>query len=65
MNQDGKTAGPGPGAIVDGVAGSAERPAVKYETGKGCLIFVLVGLALAGVVTALIVLLGDPPPIAG
>lgn len=61
MNQQLKTTGQVPAAM--GVSGM-EQP-VKYETGKGCLVFVLVGLALFGLMVAMIVVLGDPTPVAG
>lgn len=61
MNQESKSAGQVPGAV--GVSAGQER--VKYETGKGCLVFVLVGLVLFGIMVGMIVVLGDPTPIAG
>jgi len=61
MNQESKAAGQVPGAV--GV--SAGQESVKYETGKGCLVFVLVGLVLFGIMVGMIVVLGDPTPIAG
>jgi hypothetical protein len=56
MNNENERTGRGPGATD----APGEPPAVQYETGKGCLIFVLIGLALAALTAAAIVLLSDP-----
>ena len=61
MNQESKAAGQVPGAV--GV--SAGQEPIKYETGKGCILFVVIGLVLLGVMVGMIVVLGDPTPIAG
>jgi hypothetical protein len=61
MNQESKTTGQAPVAV--GV--SAGQEPIKYETGKGCLLFVVIGLVLLGVMVGMIVVLGDPTPIAG
>jgi hypothetical protein len=61
MSQQAKTTGQAPAAVG---ASGAQEP-VKYETGKGCLVFVLVGLVLFGLMIGTIVVFGDPTPITG
>jgi hypothetical protein len=53
MSQESKPAGDRPAANV------STEP-VRYETGKGCLVFVLIGVVLAGMTAGVIVLLSDP-----
>lgn len=60
-NQD--RAGVGPG-VVDVVTG-VEVQKVEYQTGRGCLMFVLLGLVLLGITVAVIVLASDPATVAG
>lgn len=38
---------------------------VKYETGKGCLMFVLIGLVLLALTVGAILLFGDPTGVGG
>jgi hypothetical protein len=45
----------------NGVQGLPEP--VRYETGKGCLSFVLIGAVLAAIVATVIVLFGDAPSV--
>lgn len=61
MNQSMSGAGPKP-AVVE--VPPVQKP-VKYETGKGCLMFVLIGLVLLALTVGAIVLLGDPTGAAG
>lgn len=61
MSQSMSGAGPKP-AVVD--VPPVQKP-VKYETGKGCLMFVLIGLVLFGLMFASIVIFGEPTPVAG
>lgn len=37
---------------------------IEYESGKGCLIFVLLGIVLAGMIAGAIMLLGEPATVA-
>lgn len=60
-NQD--RAGVGPG-VVDVVAG-VEGKKTEYQTGKGCLMFLLLGLVLVGITVAVIVLASDPATVVG
>jgi|TARA_R110000782_G_scaffold102483_10_gene189602 hypothetical protein len=53
MNQESKNAGASPAVNVS-------TESTKYETGKGCLVFVLIGVVLAGMTAGVIVLLSDP-----
>lgn len=61
MESDQDRAGVGPMDVPVGVNGQR----VEYQTGKGCLMFALVGLVVAALMVGLILMAGDPVAVEG